>query len=87
MRANRLAGEVLLAIPVSVGFFTGCDKTPTGPTTAPPSVIADPARPTPAPPVEPGIQSIGIEGPQVVPLGQTVQFSLIAQMTDDPSAT
>ena len=81
MRANSIMRAFSIAL-AAAGLVTGCDKTPTGPTPGPPSVIADPARPTPATPVEPGIRSIEIEGPQVVHVGQTVQFSLIAQMTD-----
>ena len=66
------AAAVITVFPVAfavAAFFTACDKTPTGPTPGPPPVVA-------------GIRGIEIEGPPVVHLGQTAQFSLIAQMTD-----
>jgi Carboxypeptidase regulatory-like domain len=51
MREKTGAAAVVMAFPVAcavAGLFTGCDKTPTGPTTGPPRVVADPAPPTPA---------------------------------------
>ena len=78
MRSMRV---ILIAFAAS-GLLTACDNSPTGPTPGvlSPVVATDP---NPAPPAGPGIRSIEIEGPQVVTLGQTVQFSLIAQMTDE----
>ena len=51
MREKTGTTAVVMAFPVAcavAGFFTGCDKTPTGPTSGPPRVVADPAPPTPA---------------------------------------
>ena len=61
------------------GLFTACEKSPTGPTHGPPVTAA---APNSAPQGQPVIRSIEIEGPQVVPLGATVEFRLIAQMAD-----
>lgn len=55
-----------------------CDKSPTGPTPRPP------AAPVPSP-VEPVITGVEIVGPREVAPGETVQFSLVARLTDGAS--
>ena len=61
---------------VLAGLFTACGKSPTGPTSDPPS---EPRFAAP-----PGTV-FEIAGPDVVPLGAKVQFSLIAQLPDGSS--
>ena len=47
-----------------------------------------PARPTPLPDItpilaiEPRVESVRIEGPEILPIGEAVQFTFIATMTD-----
>jgi hypothetical protein len=57
---------------LAAGFCAGCDKTPTGPTSAPPTV----------PPSGAVTRSVEIVGPQAVPLAGEAQFRVMAQLTD-----
>jgi hypothetical protein len=64
----------------AAGFVTACDKTPT-PTPMAPS-------PGPAAGPAPVITTAEVEmvGPEIVPLGETIQFRLMARLTDGSSA-
>jgi hypothetical protein len=78
MRLQTIAKTLLIAL---VGaFFAGCGDAPTNPS---PGIVVDPTLSTPPPgPTGPLGPSLQIEGPDVVPLGQTVQFRLIARLAD-----
>ena len=59
--------------------LAACGDSPTEPDTMTPSITVPPP---PPPPGEPTISSIEIQGPDVLPLGQTIQYTLIARLTD-----
>ena len=77
---NRALGTVgALMLVLAITASTGCGDSPTAPDTRTTSVSPPPP---PAPQGEPTISSIEIQGPDVLPLRQTLQYALIARLTD-----
>lgn len=68
----------LMALSIALaaaGFGPACNTSPTGPTMWPP----------PASRGEPVLRNVELMGPQVVRPGESVQFSLLARMSDGSS--
>ena len=60
-----------------VALLVACDRAPQSP--------SPPPGPPPGPQVEPTVVSLSMEGPQVVPIGETVQYTLLARLSNGSS--
>ena len=78
MRTAAIVKMFSIALATSWSF-TACESSPAAPT--PGADVAGPI-PSPAPPGETVIRWVNIVGPQIVPIGEATQFSLIAQLSD-----
>jgi hypothetical protein len=78
-RSRKTVGAFVLT--VAMVAPAACGDSPTQPDTTTTSTTAPPPSPPPQQ-AEPTIASVDIQGPDVLPLGQTIQYALIARLTD-----
>jgi hypothetical protein len=76
-RAPRMMAAFVVTLVLAASV--ACGDSPTAPDTR---TTPTPVPPPPPPRGEPTISSVEIQGPDVLPVGQTMQYALIARLTD-----